>query len=485
LIDEAASKLRIEIDSMPEELDSIERRIKQLEIEREAVKREKDDESKSRLVEIERELAELNQTRSGLKAHWLLEKDLIQSIRKMKEEIENARNEADQKERQGELGRVAELRYGVIVGLEKKLKEASVKLVEVQKDQKMLKEEVDAEDIAEIVAKWTGIPVQRMLEGERAKLLHLEDRIHERLIDQEDAVKAVADAIRRSRAGLQDERKPIGSFVFLGSTGVGKTELAKALAEFLFNDENAVVRIDMSEYMEKFSVSRLIGAPPGYVGYEEGGQLTEAIRRKPYSIVLLDEIEKAHPEVFNVLLQLLDEGRLTDSKGRTVNFKNTIVIMTSNLGSHLIQDKMETLTEENRDELMGELRVKLFEMLKQSIRPEFLNRIDEIIVFKPLTMSELGQIVELQLRQVQKLLADKNITLTFTAEAKSRLATIGYDPSYGARPLKRVIQKYVINTLSEKILAGEIGEGETVEIGTDHRGMIEFMTKVKSNRVKE
>jgi ATP-dependent Clp protease ATP-binding subunit ClpB len=483
LVDEAASKLRIEIDSMPEELDSIERRIKQLEIEREAMKREKDDESKSRLEEIERELADLNQTRSGLKAHWQLEKDLIQSIRKMKEEIENAKNESDQKERQGELERVAELRYGVIVGLEKNLKEASQKLVEVQKDQKMLKEEVDAEDIAEIVAKWTGIPVQRMLEGERAKLLHLEDRIHERLIDQEDAVKAVADAIRRSRAGLQDERKPIGSFVFLGSTGVGKTELAKALAEFLFNDENAVVRIDMSEYMEKFSVSRLIGAPPGYVGYEEGGQLTEAVRRKPYSIVLLDEIEKAHPEVFNVLLQLLDEGRLTDSKGRTVNFKNTIVIMTSNLGSHLIQEKMETLTEENRDELMGELRVKLFEMLKQSIRPEFLNRIDEIIVFKPLTMSELAQIVELQLRQVQKLLADKNITLTFTEEAKSRLATIGYDPSYGARPLKRVIQKYVINILSEKILSGEIGEGETVKIGTDHRGMIEFVTKVKPDVV--
>lgn len=477
LVDESASKLRIEIDSMPEELDSVERRIKQLEIEREAVKREKDDESKSRLDEIVRELAELHQQRSSLRAHWQLEKDLIQSIRKMKEEIENAKGEADQKERQGDLGRVAELRYGVIAGLEKKLKEASKKLLEVQKDQKMLKEEVDAEDIAEIVAKWTGIPVQRMLESERAKLLHLEDRIHHRLVDQEDAVKAVADAIRRSRAGLQDERKPIGSFIFLGSTGVGKTELAKALAEFLFNDENAVVRIDMSEYMEKFSVSRLIGAPPGYVGYEEGGQLTEAIRRKPYSVVLLDEIEKAHPEVFNVLLQLLDEGRLTDSKGRVVNFKNTIVIMTSNLGSHLIQEKMETLTEENRDDLMGDLRVKLLDLLKQTVRPEFLNRIDEIIVFKPLTMSELSKIVELQLHQVQHLLEEKNITLTFTAEAKERLATIGYDPSFGARPLKRIIQKYVINALSEKILAGEIIEGESVEIGVDHRGMIGFTIK--------
>ena len=300
-----------------------------------------------------------------------------------------------------------------------------------------------------------------MLESDRTKLLHLEDRIHERLIDQEDAVKAVADAIRRSRAGLQDERKPIGSFIFLGSTGVGKTELAKALAEFLFNDENAVVRIDMTEYMEKFSVSRLIGAPPGYVGYEEGGQLTEAVRRKPYSVVLLDEIEKAHPEVFNVLLQLLDEGRLTDSKGRTVNFKNTIVIMTSNLGSQLIQEKLDTLTEENRDDLMGELRVQLFEMLRQSVRPEFLNRIDEIILFKPLTMTELKKIVELQLQQVQKLVADKNITLEFTAEAKERLATIGYDPIFGARPLKRIIQKYVINILSEKLLSGSVVDGDT------------------------
>ncbi|MCX6121758.1 MAG: ATP-dependent chaperone ClpB [Ignavibacteriales bacterium] len=484
LVDEAASKLRMEIDSMPEELDDVERRIKQLEIEREAVKREKDIDSKSRLGEIEHELADLNQTRSELKAHWQLEKGLIQSIRKMKGDIDNTKKDAEQQERQGNLGRVAELRYGVIAGLEKQLKEASLKLNEVQKTQKMLKEEVDAEDIAEIVAKWTGIPVQRMLESDRTKLLHLEDRIHERLIDQEDAVKAVADAIRRSRAGLQDERKPIGSFIFLGSTGVGKTELAKALAEFLFNDENAVVRIDMSEYMEKFSVSRLIGAPPGYVGYEEGGQLTEAVRRKPYSVVLLDEIEKAHPEVFNVLLQLLDEGRLTDSKGRTVNFKNTIVIMTSNLGSQLIQEKMDTLTEENRDDLMGELRVQLLEMLRQSVRPEFLNRIDEIILFKPLTMTELEKIVELQLRQVQKLVADKNIILNFTAEAKERLATIGYDPSYGARPLKRVIQKYVINILSEKLLSGDVVDGDTVEIGTDNRGMIAFVKKVKPESLK-
>jgi ATP-dependent Clp protease ATP-binding subunit ClpB len=481
LVDEAAAKLRIEIDSMPEELDTVERRIKQLEIEREAVKRERDEDSKSRLEEIEHELAELNQTRSELRAHWQLEKGLIQSIRKMKEDIDNSKKEAEQQERQGNLGRVAELRYGIISGLEKNLKEASLKLNEVQKHQKMLKEEVDAEDIAEIVAKWTGIPVQRMLESDRMKLLHLEDRIHERLIDQEDAVKAVADAIRRSRAGLQDERKPIGSFIFLGSTGVGKTELAKALAEFLFNDENAIVRIDMTEYMEKFSVSRLIGAPPGYVGYEEGGQLTEAVRRKPYSVVLLDEIEKAHPEVFNVLLQLLDEGRLTDSKGRTVNFKNTIVIMTSNLGSQLIQEKLDTLSEENRDDLMGELRVQLFEMLRQSVRPEFLNRIDEIILFKPLTMTELGKIVELQLRQVQKLVADKNITLTFTDEAKERLATIGYDPSFGARPLKRIIQKYVINTLSEKLLSGDVSDGDTVEIGTDNRGMIDVKKAMKPN----
>jgi len=476
LVDESASKLRIEIDSMPEELDSVERRIKQLEIEREAVRREKDEDSNARREDIERELAELNQQRNALKAHWTLEKDLIQSIRRMKEEIESAKTEAESQERVGNLARVAELRYGVIVALEKKLKEASERLNEVQREQKMLKEEVDAEDIAEIVAKWTGIPVQRMLEGERSKLLHLEDRIHERLVDQEDAVKAVADAIRRSRAGLQDERRPIGSFIFLGSTGVGKTELAKALAELLFNDENAVVHIDMSEYMEKFSVSRLIGAPPGYVGYDEGGQLTEAVRRKPYSVVLLDEIEKAHPEVFNVLLQLLDEGRLTDSKGHTVNFKNTIVIMTSNLGSHLIQEEMTQLTEENREDLLGELRVKLFDLLRQTIRPEFLNRVDEVILFKPLTMKDLAQIVEMNLRRVQQMVAEKGITLIFTPDAKARLATIGYDPTFGARPMKRVIQKHVINALSEKLLEGTIGDGDTIRVQTDNRGMIEFVT---------
>ncbi|MCI0708509.1 MAG: ATP-dependent chaperone ClpB [Ignavibacteriae bacterium] len=484
LVDEAASKLRIEIDSMPEQLDGIEWRVKQLEIEREAVKRERDDETKSRLVEIEKELAGLNEQRSELRAHWQLEKELIQAIRGMKSEIENSRVEADQKERSGDLGRVAELRYGVITNLEKKVKDASAKLTEVQRDRKMLKEEVDAEDIAEIVAKWTGIPVQRMLESERAKLLHLEDRIHERLIDQEDAVKAVADAIRRSRAGLQDEKRPIGSFIFLGSTGVGKTELARALAEFLFNDENAIVRIDMSEYMEKFSVSRLIGAPPGYVGYDEGGQLTEAIRRKPYSVVLLDEIEKAHPEVFNVLLQLLDEGRLTDSKGHTVNFKNTIVIMTSNLGSHLIHEKLEALSEENRDDLMGELRMKLFEMLRQDIRPEFLNRIDEIILFKPLTRNEIRQIVDLQLRHVQVMVAAKNIRVEFTEDMRNWLAQVGYEPSFGARPLKRVIQKYVVNKLSEQLLAGSVAEGDAVEVNLNDRGQVEFVPKINVGRFK-
>jgi len=496
LVDEAASKLRIEIDSMPEELDDVERKIKQLEIEREAVKREltadyahyadssAKEEIEERLKSIEKELADLRQESSELKAHWQLEKDLIQSIRKMKEEIENARRESEEKEREGDLGKVAELRYGVIASLEKKLKETSAKLASIQKDRKMLKEEVDAEDIAEVVAKWTGIPVTRILEGERAKLLHLEDRLHERIVDQEEAVRAVSDAIRRSRAGLQDERRPIGSFIFLGSTGVGKTELARALAEVLFNDENALVRIDMSEYMEKFSVSRLIGAPPGYVGYEEGGQLTEAVRRKPYTVVLLDEIEKAHSEVFNVLLQVLDEGRLTDSKGRTVNFKNTIVIMTSNMGSHLIQERLEEATEENRDEVMSELRIRLFEMLKENIRPEFLNRIDEIILFKPLTREDIQKIVLLQLKRAEEMLVKKNIKIEFTEEAVDWLGKLGYEPGFGARPLKRVIQKRVINPLSQKILAGEFLEGDTIEVGLDRRGLIEFTKKVEKVEVR-
>ncbi len=496
LVDEAASKLRIEIDSMPEELDDVERKIKQLEIEREAVKREltadythyadssAKEEIEERIRSIDKELADLRQESSELKAHWQLEKDLIQSIRKMKEEIENARRESEQKEREGDLGRVAELRYGVIASLEKKLKETSAKLASIQKDRKMLKEEVDAEDIAEVVAKWTGIPVTRILEGERTKLLHLEDRLHERIIDQEEAVRAVSDAIRRSRAGLQDERRPIGSFIFLGSTGVGKTELARALAEVLFNDENALVRIDMSEYMEKFSVSRLIGAPPGYVGYEEGGQLTEAVRRKPYTVVLLDEIEKAHSEVFNVLLQVLDEGRLTDSKGRTVNFKNTIVIMTSNMGSHLIQERLEEATEENRDEVMSELRIRLFEMLKENIRPEFLNRIDEIILFKPLTREDIHKIVLLQLKRAEEMLVKKNIKIEFTEEAVDWLGKLGYEPGFGARPLKRVIQKRVINPLSQKILAGEFLEGDTIEVGLDRRGLIEFTKKVEKVEVR-
>ncbi len=440
--------------------------------------------TRKRLTEIEKEIADLNEVRTRLKAHWQNEKSFIQSIRTMKTEIEAARNESEKKEREGDLAKVAELRYGVIANLEKRLKNATQELAGVQKTQKMLKEEVDAEDIAEIVAKWTGIPVSRMLESERAKLLHLEERIHERLIDQVEAVRAVSDAVRRARAGLQDERKPIGSFIFLGSTGVGKTELARALAESLFNDENAMVRIDMSEYMEKFSVSRLIGAPPGYVGYEEGGQLSEAVRRKPYSVVLLDEIEKAHPEVFNVLLQVLDEGRLTDSKGRTVNFKNTIIIMTSNLGSNIIMEWTQNMNDANRDEVMEAVRIKLFDLLKQTIRPEFLNRIDEIIMFKPLSREDIVQIVDLQLRQVQAHLKAKNITLTITDSAKAWLAKAGYDLQFGARPLKRIIQKHVVNLLSEKLLAGKITEGDSisVEIGTD--GSVQFIPVLKGEVVR-
>jgi ATP-dependent Clp protease ATP-binding subunit ClpB len=479
LVDEAASKLRIEIDSMPEELDAVERKVKQLEIEREAVRREKDEASKERVAAIEQELAEQNQVRTELRAHWRVEKDLIQSIRQLKEEIEQAKLEAERKEREGDLGRVAELRYGVITGLEKRVAEASGKLQGVQKERKMLKEEVDAEDIAEIVARWTGIPVSRMLESERTKLLQLEERLHQRVVAQDEAVHAVSDAIRRSRAGLQDEKRPIGSFIFLGSTGVGKTELARALAEFLFNDENALVRIDMSEYMEKFSVSRLIGAPPGYVGYEEGGQLTEAVRRRPYSVVLLDEIEKAHPEVFNLLLQLLDEGRLTDSKGHTVDFKNTIIIMTSNLGSQLIQERIATdFNQDGRwEKVFAALHEELLQMLRQTIRPEFLNRIDEIIVFKPLTQDDIRQVVALQLRRVHDMLAKQGIVLKVTPQAMDWIAKEGYDPTFGARPLKRVIQRQIVSALSERILKGEFGEGDQVEADLDERGMLSFTRK--------
>ncbi|HQI40719.1 MAG: ATP-dependent chaperone ClpB [Ignavibacteriales bacterium UTCHB2] len=469
LIDEAASKLRIEIDSMPEELDTLERKVKQLEIEREALKREQDDASAKRLEELEKELSELNEERTKLKLHWDLEKENIQKIRTMKSEIENLKVEAERYERDGNLGKVAEIRYGRIADLEKKLKEETKNLADAQQDKRMLKEEVDSEDIAEIVSKWTGIPVTKMLESERTKLLRLEDELHKRVVGQDEAVSAVANAIRRSRSGLQDVNRPIGSFIFLGTTGVGKTELARALAEVLFDDEHAMIRIDMSEYMEKFSVSRLIGAPPGYVGYEEGGQLTEAVRRRPYSVVLLDEIEKAHSDVFNVLLQVLDDGRLTDNQGRTVNFKHTIIIMTSNLGSHIIQDKLESYNEKNADEILGQLREQMHDLLRRTIRPEFLNRIDEIVLFKPLLKSEIRQIVDIQLARVQKMLQEKEITLDVSDDAKDWLAQLGYDVTFGARPLKRVIQKYLINPLSQELLAGNFVDGDTIKVNVSER----------------
>ncbi len=475
LIDEAASKLRIEIDSMPEELDGVERKIKQLEIEREALKREKDDASTKRLEELNKELSELNVEGNKLKLHWSLEKEKIQAIRKMKSEIESTKTLAEKYEREGNLGKVAELRYGKIANLEKQLLKETKLLAEIQKDQRMLKEEVDAEDIAEIVSKWTGIHVNKMLESERAKLLRLEDELHKRIVGQEEAVSAVANAIRRSRTGMQDYNRPIGSFIFMGTTGVGKTELARALAEFLFDDEHAMIRIDMSEYMEKFSTSRLIGAPPGYVGYEEGGQLTEAVRRRPYSVVLLDEIEKAHPDVFNILLQVLDDGRLTDNQGRTVNFKNTIVIMTSNIGSHIIQDKFEALDENDIEAIMGELRQQMHELLRRTIRPEFLNRIDEIVLFKPLVKSEIRKIVDIQLERVQRMLKDKEITLEVSDEAKDWLAQLGYDVTYGARPLKRVIQKYLINPLSQELLAGNFVDGDVVKVSVGERVGLVFV----------
>jgi len=438
-------------------------------------KPKKEDITLLRLKDIEKEIARTTEQRDELKAHWVLEKDLISEIRKMKGGLESLKLEAEQYERKGDLGKVAEIRYGKIIELEKQIDEKSAKLNNLQKNKKLLKEEVDAEDIAEIVAKWTGIPVSKMIESEREKLLRIEENLHKRVIGQNEAVSAVANAIRRSRAGLQDAARPIGSFIFLGTTGVGKTELAKALAEFLFDDEHNLVRIDMSEYMEKFSVSRLIGAPPGYVGYEEGGQLTEAVRRKPYSVVLLDEIEKAHPEVFNILLQVLDEGTLTDSQGRRVNFKNTIIIMTSNIGSHIIQDQLQFITERNRDEILNQLREKLIELLRAKIRPEILNRIDEVIMFKPLMNEELRKIVDLQINKIKEMLHKNNeIILDVSDEAKDWLVKLGYDITFGARPLKRTIQSHITNLLSEKILSGEILPGDSVTVNVKENGEFVF-----------
>jgi len=467
LMDEAASKLRLEMDSVPEKVDELNRKIMQLEIEREAIKRENDTKKVKSLGE---EIANISAERDEIKAKWQGEKDLVDSINTELEQIENYKLEADQAERAGDYGKVAEIRYGKIKEAQDKVEKLKVQLEGLQSESRMLKEEVTADDIAGVVGRWTGIPVTKLVASEREKLLNLEDELHKRVAGQHEAIEAISDAIRRSRAGLQDKRKPIGSFIFLGTTGVGKTELAKALAEFLFNDENAMTRIDMSEYQERHAVSRLIGAPPGYVGYDEGGQLTEAVRRKPYSVVLLDEIEKAHPDVFNILLQVLDDGRLTDNKGRVVNFKNTIIIMTSNIGSHLIQDNFKALDEENRDEVIAKTKNELFELLKQTIRPEFLNRIDELIMFTPLTRNELRDIVSLQFRHVQDTLAEMGIQIEATAEALDWLAELGYDPQFGARPLKRVIQKRILNELSKEILAGKINKDSKIKLDMfDHQ----------------
>jgi ATP-dependent Clp protease ATP-binding subunit ClpB len=456
LIDEAASRLRIEIDSMPIEIDEVERKILQLEIERQALKREEDKASRDRLAQLEREIQNLKETSSGLKAHWQNEKESIQRIRLLKEKIEANKVDEQKAQREGDLNRAAELRYGTLTQLQKELEVANQKLAELQKNQKMLKEEVDAEDVAEVVAKWTGIPVSKMLEGEVQKLLKMEDRLSVRVIGQENAIHAVANAVRRARAGLQDENRPIGSFIFLGPTGVGKTELCRALAEFLFDDEQAMVRLDMSEFMEKHSVSRLIGAPPGYVGYEEGGYLTEAVRRRPYSVVLFDEIEKAHPDVFNALLQILEDGRMTDGQGRTVDFKNTVIIMTSNLGSQFIQD----LASKDRKEMERLVTAAL----RESFKPEFLNRIDETIIFNNLGRDQIGAIVDIQLKRLRKNLAGRKIALELTDRAKALIAEKGYDPAYGARPLKRTIQRLIQDPLAVKILAGEFTEGDQIKV---------------------
>lgn len=462
LIDEAASRLRMEIDSMPTELDEVERRIRQLEIEREAVKKEQDTASSERLKKIEKEISDLSERRTGLRSQWQAEKEAIQTIRRIKEQIEQTRIEAEKAEREGNLARAAELRYGKLLELQKQLDSESAKLASLQAQKKILKEEVDEEDVAEIVSKWTGIPVSKMLEGEVQKLIHMEDRLKKRVVGQDEAVIAVSNAVRRARAGIQDPNRPIGSFIFMGPTGVGKTELARALAEFLFDDEQAMIRIDMSEYQERHTVSRLVGAPPGYVGYDEGGQLTEAVRRRPYSVVLFDEIEKAHPEVFNLLLQVLDDGRLTDGHGRTVDFKNTVVIMTSNIGSQFIVDV------EHEEE---EMRRRVMDALRQHFKPEFLNRVDEIVIFHPLDAELLKKIVEIQIGLVQKRLSERKIEIELTEAAKELLAEEGFDLVYGARPLKRVIQRDLLNPLAAKILSAEVREGQKVIVDRDGRGL--------------
>ena len=475
LMDEAAAKLRMEMNSVPEELDEIQRKIMQFEIERAAIKREGD---KKKLSELGETLANLNEERNIIKARWETEKNIINTITQTREEIEQLKLEADQAERTGDYGRVAEIRYGKIKNGEALLLENQSKLLEAQHNKAMIKEEVDSEDIAEVVARWTGIPVQRMLQSEREKLLNLEEELHKRVVGQGDAIEALSDAVRRSRAGLQDMKRPIGSFIFLGTTGVGKTELAKALAEFLFNDEHALTRIDMSEFQERHSVSRLIGAPPGYVGYDEGGQLTEAVRRRPYSVVLLDEIEKAHPDVFNILLQVLDDGRLTDNKGRTANFKNTIIIMTSNIGASLIQENTEQINDDNKEEILAKTKIEVFDLLKKTIRPEFLNRIDEIIMFNPLTRDEIKEIVEIQFNSLVKMLSANNIKIKISQPAIDWLAQLGYDPQFGARPLKRVLQKRIMNELSKQILSGAISKEDEIKIDLDKNNNFLF----KNNR---
>ncbi|MDQ3805283.1 MAG: ATP-dependent chaperone ClpB [Acidobacteriota bacterium] len=477
LIDEAASRLRIEIDSLPAEIDQIEREITQLEIERQALARETDERSKSRLHEIEQRIADLRERSAGMKAKWQGEKEIIERIRKAKEEVEQLKIQAEQYERAGDLGRVAEIRYGQLVGLQQQLEADQAKLAEAQSEGVYLKEEVDEEDVAQVVAKWTGVPVSKMLEGEMQKLVTMEERLAQRVIGQDEALTAVANAVRRARAGLQDPNRPIGSFIFLGPTGVGKTETARALAEFMFDDERAMIRLDMSEYMEKHAVARMIGAPPGYVGYEEGGQLTEAVRRRPYSVVLFDEIEKAHPDVFNVLLQILDDGRLTDSKGRTVDFKNTVLIMTSNLGSREIQEAFE------REEDEREVREEVLQVLRSHFKPEFLNRVDDIVIFHQLSREQIGGIIEIQLERLRRMLADRQIELALEDSAKQLLAREGYDPLYGARPLKRAIQTLIQNPLASRLLRGEILPGQTVRVSADGDEM-RFTTETTAEAAK-